>query len=106
MNSLNGLFAAIAMGLVLSAGWVESAHAQQVTIANGVLEGSVNPATGIRSFKGIPFAAPPVGAFRWKAPQPVPKWTGVRSATQFGPRCMQQPVFNDMVFRSNGMSED
>ena len=77
-----------------------------MTIADGVLEGSVNPATGIRSFKGIPFAAPPVGAFRWKAPQPVPKWTGVRSATQFGPRCMQQPVFNDIVFRSNGMSED
>ena len=62
---------------------------------------------GVRAFKGIPFAAPPVGDLRWKAPQPVKNWTR-RSArpTQFGPRCMQRAVFGDMNFRSNGMSED
>ena len=43
----------------------------------------------IRVFKGIPFAAPPVGALRWKAPQPVAHWDGVRKAEEFGPRCMQ-----------------
>jgi para-nitrobenzyl esterase len=61
---------------------------------------------GIRAFKGVPFAAPPVGALRWKPPQPVPHWEGVRMANQFGPRAMQLPLYGDMHFRSNGMSED
>ena len=60
----------------------------------------------VRIFKGIPFAAPPVGALRWKAPQPVANWTGVRKATEFGARCMQGRIFGDMVFRDNGPSED
>ncbi|WP_034256518.1 carboxylesterase/lipase family protein [Adhaeribacter aquaticus] len=77
----------------------------RVTIANGQVEGSVEK-SGIRSFKGIPFAAPPVGELRWKAPQPVKNWQGVKKTTQFGPRAMQLPLFGDMNFRSNGVSED
>src|SRR6476659_3030209 len=77
----------------------------QVKTANGTLEGTLEK-TGIRSFKGIPFAAPPVGDLRWKEPQPVQNWEGVRPAKAFGPRCMQAPVFGDMGFRANGMSED
>ncbi len=77
-----------------------------VQTANGVVEGGMNPATGIRMFKGIPFARPPVGDLRWKEPQPPKDWTGVRKADQFGPRCAQRPVFGDMNFRSNGMGED
>ena len=57
-------------------------------------------------FKGIPFAAPPVGALRWQAPQPEPHWKGVREAREFGPRCMQGNIYNDMVFRDKGPSED
>ena len=76
----------------------------RVTIANGVLEGI--DASGVYIFKGIPYAAPPVGAFRWREPQPVKQWEGVRKADQFGPRAMQRGLFGDMVFRSNGMSED
>src|SRR5207237_1444616 len=53
-----------------------------------------------------PFAAPPVGDLRWKAPQPVQPWKGVRRADRFGPRPMQLPLFGDMVFRSDRMSED
>src|ERR1700761_462860 len=78
----------------------------QVKIANGTLEGTTNSATGIEMFKGIPFAAPPVGDLRWKEPQPVQNWSGVRKADKFGPNAMQKNVFGDMNFRSSGMSED
>jgi para-nitrobenzyl esterase len=73
---------------------------------NGIVEGVTSPDSEIRIFRGIPFAAPPVGDLRWKPPQPVADWEGVRRADQFGPRPMQRPVFGDMNFRSNGMSED
>jgi para-nitrobenzyl esterase len=76
----------------------------QVKTVNGILEG-VNE-SGVISFKGVPFAAPPVGDYRWREPQPVKNWTGVRKADKFGPRAMQLPVFGDMNFRSDGMSED
>ncbi len=77
----------------------------QVKIASGTLEGTIE-SPGIRSFKGIPFAQPPVGDLRWKEPQPVKNWTGVRKADHFGPRAMQKPIFSDMMFRSDGMNED
>lgn len=76
-----------------------------VTTVNGNVQG-YRESSGILSFKGIPFAAPPVGAFRWKEPQPVKTWKGILEAKRFGPRAMQPPIFSDMVFRSNGMSED
>ena len=78
----------------------------QVTTANGIVEGTTEASSGIRMFKGIPFAAPPVGELRWRPPQPVTSWEGVRNADRFGPRAMQLPLFGDMNFRSNGMSED
>jgi len=62
--------------------------------------------SGIREFRGLPFAAPPVGPLRWRAPQPVVPWTGVKDASRFGPRCMQARIFSDMEFRSPGDSED
>jgi para-nitrobenzyl esterase len=77
----------------------------QVQVANGRLAGATLP-SGIHSFKGVPFAAPPVGERRWKAPQPMQSWTNVRPATQFGPRAMQLPLFGDMNFRSPNVSED
>jgi para-nitrobenzyl esterase len=78
--------------------------APRVKTANGILEGTDE--SGIKIFKGVPFAAPPVGNLRWKEPQPVQNWSGVRKADKFGPRAMQLPIFGDMNFRSNGMSED
>jgi para-nitrobenzyl esterase len=60
----------------------------------------------VRDFLGIPFAAPPVGKLRWKPPQPAAKWRGVRQATAFGSRCMQASIYEDMVFRDPGISED
>jgi para-nitrobenzyl esterase len=55
----------------------------------GLLAGTSAAAPGVRVFKGIPFAAPPVGELRWRAPQPVAKWTGVRKADKFGDVCVQ-----------------
>lgn len=75
-----------------------------VKLSNGSLEGTDE--SGIRTFKGIPFAAPPVGNLRWREPQPVQNWQGIRKADKFGPRAMQRAVFGDMNFRSNGVSED
>lgn len=75
-----------------------------VRTSNGILEGSND--SGLLIFKGIPFAAPPIGDFRWKEPQPVISWEGIRKANKFSPRAMQLPIFGDMGFRSDGMSED
>lgn len=76
----------------------------QVQTKYGFLQGVVD--SGIVVFRGVPFAKPPVGDLRWREPQPPESWTGVRPAENFGPRCMQRPIFGDMNFRSNGMSED
>ena len=60
-------------------------------------------ANGVETFKGIPFAAPPVGDLRWRAPQPVKKWSGVKVADKFGPACMQAVTSS---ISANDMSED
>ena len=80
-------------------------HVQQQT-ADGVLEGVVSPDGKVRTFKGIPYAAPPVGPLRWKPPQPVIPWAGVRKAADYGARAMQGPIYSDMVFNDSGPSED
>lgn len=80
--------------------------AGQVRTESGAVEGATSADGKIQIFKGIPFAAPPVGPLRWKEPQPVAPWQGVRKATDFGPRCMQGNVFGDMAFRDSGPSED
>ena len=80
--------------------------ADLVKTANGVVEGRGVQPSGVRIFRGIPFAQPPTGDLRWREPQPVQSWEGVRRAVDFGPRCMQARIFDDMQFRSNGVSED
>jgi para-nitrobenzyl esterase len=97
---------ALAVSLLVSvttAKATEVAHPRART-ASGLLDGRMEE--GVRVFKGIPFAAPPVGALRWQAPRTVKAWKGVRQADGFGPRCMQRALFSDMVFRSGGVSED
>ncbi|GAB4035326.1 carboxylesterase/lipase family protein [Spirosoma jeollabukense] len=61
----------------------------RVNTEDGPIEGTTNKAGDIRIFKGVPFAAPPVGDLRWKAPQPVTKWNDVRKCVAFGPSPMQ-----------------
>ncbi len=67
-----------------------AAHAEPVkaTVDAGVLAGDA--ADGVATFKGIPFAAPPVGPLRWRPPAPVRPWTGERDATRFGAGCPQR----------------
>jgi para-nitrobenzyl esterase len=81
--------------------------ADRVKTANGIVESTVPPKDGVRSFKGIPFAQPPVGELRWREPQPVKDWSGARNADTFGPTCMQRlSPSADYWFRGDGMSED
>jgi len=84
---LVGSLAALAMAMSVGTAAVSQSSAPIVKIDSGELQGGV--ADGVVSFKGIPFAAPPVGALRWRPPQPVARWTGVRQATEFGADCMQ-----------------
>ena len=72
---------------------------------NGAVIGSTLP-SGVKAFRGVPFAAPPVRENRWRPPQPVRNWTGVRMADRFADQCMQARVFGDMMFRNSGTSED
>jgi para-nitrobenzyl esterase len=80
-----------ALAMVTSAALFGTAVRSQapatVKVDGGDVQGVV--ADGVESFKGIPFAAPPVGEFRWRPPQPVVPWTGVRQAAEFGADCMQ-----------------
>src|SRR5579871_2860109 len=89
---------------LLAATLLPAAVPDVVKVDTGKLKGSAG--NGLTVFKGIPFAAPPVGARRWKAPMPAAKWKGVREATEFGPRCMQGNIYDDMIFRDKGPSED
>jgi para-nitrobenzyl esterase len=63
-----------------------------VSTGDGKLQGKHTE--GVDQFLGVPYAAPPVGALRWQAPQPVQPWTGVRDATSYGNRCAQLPSGN------------
>jgi len=93
--------------IICTAATQSSFAADRVKTANGVLQSNAAQKDGVRSFKGIPFGQPPVGDLRWREPQPVKNWKGIRNADEFGPRCMQRTgPGSDYWFRSNGMSED
>ena len=76
----------------------------QVKTQYGVLEGIEED--GVKKFLGVPFAQAPVGDLRWKAPQPLQAWEGVREAKAFSDDPMQPNIFGDMNFRGSGRSED
>lgn len=75
-----------------------------VAVENGALRGNVED--GVLSFKGIPFAAPPVGDLRWRAPQPAADWDGVREATAYQADCMQLPFPSDAAPLGTEPAED
>lgn len=78
----------------------------QVKIENGIIEGNYDTKAGLQEYFGIPFAKPPVGDLRWKAPQPLDDWPGILQTKKFAARPVQGIVFGDMDSRSDGLSED
>ena len=98
------------MMAILTAGTlfsVTSTTAQEppaIHIESGALQGVIDD--GIVAFKGIPYAAAPVGALRWKAPQPAPTWQGIRQAKQYGNDCMQEPFPSDAAPLGTKPAED
>ena len=94
------------MGLTL--GFCVRAGADPLTAktAQGKIHGKTINDGKVKAFLGLPYAAPPVGDLRWKAPEPPARWKGARDATRFGARCAQNPVFTDMIFQDSGSSED
>ncbi|NVK49441.1 MAG: carboxylesterase family protein [Cyclobacteriaceae bacterium] len=78
----------------------------QKSIKTGMIEGIYDTQTDVQKFLGIPYGQPPIGPLRWKAPLPAKNWDGIKETKAFGPRAIQAPVFGDMNFRSNGISED
>ena len=110
MNRMVRATLAIAMSIGVAAEAAIATPAPErpiVTIAQGTLAGRVD-AQGVGSFKGIPFAQPPVGNRRWAAPGAAPGWKGVRDAGRFGANCIQPPwpakiIYNDGL---SNFSED
>ncbi|WP_297691502.1 carboxylesterase family protein [Phenylobacterium sp.] len=108
MMMVRGLTLALAAALSLAA----TAHAaipEPVNTAGGPVIGMPAWGHGVRVFKGIPFAAPPIGPLRWRPPQPAAPWSGVLAATKFSPACMQQARPKGVApwaTGENGISED
>ena len=92
-----------ALALLLAAA-APADQAPVVRTDGGALRGA--SADGIASFKGIPYAAAPVGALRWHAPAPVAGWTGTRDATGYGNDCVQSRMPGDVANSNQPMSED
>jgi para-nitrobenzyl esterase len=101
----------VVMGFVTAAlalGLSASAHAESLTVKTeqGKVHGKTINDGKVKAFLGLPYAAPPVGDMRWKAPAAPSKWTGKRDASKYGAHCAQNPVFADMVFQDGVDSED
>jgi len=90
-------FTAVALAGCLSA----PADLLVVKTTGGKVHGKLINHGKVRAFQGLPYAVPPVGELRWKAPQPVATWKGTLDATNYGHHCAQNQVFEDMVFQDS-----
>lgn len=102
--TIGALALASAAPAVAAPGKADGAARDQVAVDAGGLHGATE--AGVTSFKGIPYAAPPVGANRWRAPQPVTPWSGVRDATRYGADCAQAPFPPDAAPIATVPAED
>ena len=99
MRKIALTLAAMAISIATSA-----QDAVSVKTSYGILEGL--DISGIKTFKGVPFAAPPTGDNRWREPQPLQPWQGIRECHDYAPDPMQEPIFGDMNFGADSISED
>jgi len=99
-----GLIATIFLAALCAVSPFALSQIQTVTVTEGQLQGVV--ADGVACFKGIPFAAPPVGDLRWKSPAPAKAWAGVRRADAYASGCMQDPGMLKMMGAAANVSED
>jgi para-nitrobenzyl esterase len=76
----------------------ENPFEQPIKVDGGLISGSLNPTSSVYSFKGIPFAQPPVGELRWKSPKPVQPWEGIKECVTFGPSPFQNPPASFMFW--------
>ena len=81
---MKAVFLALAIAAVSSTGW---AAAPTAKVEQGVLQGTIED--GLTIYRGVPFAAPPLGGLRWRPPQPAAPWQGVKLADKFAPQCPQ-----------------
>ena len=86
LSSLSLLFLSMVLSLT---SWSQKNSNPVLTIEGGQVKGVETATKGIIAYKGIPFAAPPVGTLRWKEPQPVVAWQGVKTADKYGAAAMQ-----------------
>ena len=100
------IIGSMSMGLALVLPAAAQAESLTVKTEQGKVHGKTINDGKVKAFLGLPYAAPPVGDMRWKAPAPPAKWTGERDATKYGAHCAQNPVFADMVFQDGVDSED
>ena len=103
--ALLATLAACSRSAQVGPGW-PAPTAPTVTVDAGSLSGSLDSASGVFVFRGIPYAAPPTGDLRWRAPAPLAHWTGVRAADLLGKNCVQAQVFSDIDPFAAGVSED
>jgi para-nitrobenzyl esterase len=97
---------ALAATTLLALPLVSKADPLTVKTADGKVHGKTINDGKVSAWLGLPYAAPPVGDLRWKAPQPAAKWKGERDGSKFGAHCAQNAVFADMIFQDAGPSED
>jgi para-nitrobenzyl esterase len=97
---------ALALPFVAAALLATPAGAQTLKITGGDIAQAQPTADGVRVYKGLPYAAPPVGERRWKPPEPVQPWTGVRPVDAYAPNCLQPKRYGDVDPFTPSMSED
>jgi para-nitrobenzyl esterase len=101
-----GLFFLAVAGLVLGLSVPVHADSLALKTAEGRVRGKLLNQGKVRAFLGLPYAAPPVGGLRWKAPEPLAHWQGERDATRYGAPCAQGKPYSDMSFQDAEPGED
>src|SRR5580693_9930341 len=77
-----------------------------LAVESGALAIPEADASGVGAYKGLPYAAPPIGPLRWRPPEPVTAWTGARSTHEFGPHSVQGVVWDDIDLGGAKTAED